>query len=418
MRGLAANDWLPAMGEDGEGLTLPVAASAPRGPDTAPALAPIVAAAHAVPPCEAGAGLWVAAPSHLPPASMSDLLRELRLAGYSVQGFVDAAVVVSAWQQHPVAVIALDLGARSSVISVVAREGEDYCLRRSVALSVGVGGLQDAWLRMLGAAMVRQWRFDPLDDAAHERTLRLALPALLESIVATGAAQLTLPVGERELQLGLSRDQFELAVRDLLHPLGDALQALCAALGECELRIPVDPALWPGLGEALARAGSRPLLVLEPDAAARAASLLPPVSTAGGAVQYLTRLPAMSACAPQSIARRIEFGMGEVAEAPTHLVFRGRALAITEEGLVLGRDPGAGEGVLRLPEGIAGLSRRHCTLRRVGSEIVLIDHSRHGSFVDGGRVNGRALLAAGSVLRLGTPGIELPLIALGSAAGS
>jgi pSer/pThr/pTyr-binding forkhead associated (FHA) protein len=82
------------------------------------------------------------------------------------------------------------------------------------------------------------------------------------------------------------------------------------------------------------------------------------------------------------------------------------------EGLVLGRAPGDGPGVLELPEGIAGLSRRHCTLRRAGGETVLVDHSRFGTFVDGQRVDGRALLAAGSHLRLGTPGIELALVAL------
>jgi pSer/pThr/pTyr-binding forkhead associated (FHA) protein len=86
-------------------------------------------------------------------------------------------------------------------------------------------------------------------------------------------------------------------------------------------------------------------------------------------------------------------------------------MPITAQGLVLGRDP-ADANALRLPEGIAGLSRRHCTLRRDHGRTLLVDHSSYGSFVDGARVNGRAFLAAGSVLRLGTPGIELPLVAL------
>ncbi|MGC4029441.1 MAG: FHA domain-containing protein [Steroidobacteraceae bacterium] len=415
MRGLQANDWLPALGEDGAALALPVAASLSRGQGIVPALAPIVAAARAAGSTSAAA-LWVATPSHLPVTAMSDLLRELRLAGCAVQGFVDAAVAVGAWLQRPGTALALDIGARSSVISVVVSEGEDYRLRRSVTLAMGAQDLHDAWLRMLGASMVRQWRFDPLDDPAHERALRLALPQLLESAAATGSAQLTLPVDGRELQLALSRDQFELAVHELLQGLGDALQALCAALGECELRMTADALRWPGLRAALARAGSRPLLALAPGAAARAVSLLPPAGGADGAVQYLTQLPAMSQPAPAEIAEWSDAGAGHAAEAPTHLVFRGRALAIGQ-GLVLGRDPGAGPGALQLPEGIAGLSRRHCTLLRTGAETVLVDHSRYGSFVDGMRVNGRALLAAGSVLRLGTPGIELPLIALGSTAG-
>jgi pSer/pThr/pTyr-binding forkhead associated (FHA) protein len=99
----------------------------------------------------------------------------------------------------------------------------------------------------------------------------------------------------------------------------------------------------------------------------------------------------------------------------THVIHRGRALPIGADALVIGRDPAAAQE-LRLPEGIAGLSRRHCTLRRERGRSVLIDHSSHGSYLDGVRVRGRAFLSAGSVLRLGTPGVELHLVALADAA--
>ena len=131
-----------------------------------------------------------------------------------------------------------------------------------------------------------------------------------------------------------------------------------------------------------------------------------------GAVRHLTQLPVFATPAPAGLAERAEVrGAADVTPA-THFVYRGRAVAIDAEGIVLGREPGEG-AVLQLPEGIAGLSRRHCTLRRTGTETVLVDHSRYGTFVDGQRVNGRTLLAAGSLLRLGTPGVELPLISMG-----
>jgi pSer/pThr/pTyr-binding forkhead associated (FHA) protein len=94
----------------------------------------------------------------------------------------------------------------------------------------------------------------------------------------------------------------------------------------------------------------------------------------------------------------------------THVVYRGRALPLPAEGVVLGRD--AGESALPLPDGIAGLSRRHCTLRREQGRSHVVDHSSHGTFLDGARVRGRALLPAGSTLRLGDPGVELQLVAL------
>jgi pSer/pThr/pTyr-binding forkhead associated (FHA) protein len=46
-----------------------------------------------------------------------------------------------------------------------------------------------------------------------------------------------------------------------------------------------------------------------------------------------------------------------------------------------------------------------------GAEVVVEDTSTWGTFVNGERIASRAVLAAGDRLRLGTPGIELQLIA-------
>ena len=54
----------------------------------------------------------------------------------------------------------------------------------------------------------------------------------------------------------------------------------------------------------------------------------------------------------------------------------------------------------------------HCSAPASARRSSTIRATEH--FVDGLRVHGRGFLAAGSVLRLGTPGIELPLIALGA----
>jgi pSer/pThr/pTyr-binding forkhead associated (FHA) protein len=66
-----------------------------------------------------------------------------------------------------------------------------------------------------------------------------------------------------------------------------------------------------------------------------------------------------------------------------------------------------------VPEGLAGVSRRHCTLVSEGGELVLIDHSRFGTFLNGERVSERARVYAGDRIRIGDPGMELSLISLG-----
>jgi hypothetical protein len=190
-----------------------------------------------------------------------------------------------------------------------------------------------------------------------------------------------------------------------------ALQALTASLGECTLLLPRAFSDIPGIDAACAACHATNIFCFADDAMARAASGMPTAAGDGGAVQYLTRVPRLQWTASVAELQTLHVRSADAVSAATHLVFRGRAIAIPETGLVLGRDPGT-NGAVTLPEGIAGLSRRHCTLRREGRRTTLVDHSSHGSFVDGYRVRGRALLAAGSTLRLGEPGIELPLIAI------
>ena len=63
-------------------------------------------------------------------------------------------------------------------------------------------------------------------------------------------------------------------------------------------------------------------------------------------------------------------------------------------GLVIGTEEVANAPHIALPRAAAGVSRRHCSLRREGERTVLIDHSRYGTWVNGARVRERAARAA------------------------
>jgi pSer/pThr/pTyr-binding forkhead associated (FHA) protein len=54
----------------------------------------------------------------------------------------------------------------------------------------------------------------------------------------------------------------------------------------------------------------------------------------------------------------------------------------------------------------------------MAGEVVLIDHSAFGTFVNGERVSERVRVHAGDRVRLGEPGVELALIAVSDGAGS
>jgi hypothetical protein len=89
----------------------------------------------------------------------------------------------------------------------------------------------------------------------------------------------------------------------------------------------------------------------------------------------------------------------------------GRAHPIGAQPLVVGAGAGPGRR-LALGAG-AGISREHCALLAQGGEVLVRDTSRYGTWVNGERVAGEAVLAAGDRLRIGTPGVVLELVAVG-----
>jgi len=142
--------------------------------------------------------------------------------------------------------------------------------------------------------------------------------------------------------------------------------------------------------------------VRSPAGAIRLVTQLPrpqaPEGTVGGAVVILP--PAAKPLPPRDPGRR-----------PTHILLGPVARAITEEPLVLGTAPPSPGRSLRLEGETAGVSRAHCRLFESAGSALVEDLSTWGTYVNGERVPGRAVLAAGDRIRVGSPGLELLLIA-------
>jgi hypothetical protein len=415
--GVDFNDRLMSLAADGIALASAVpGAAAPRL--GAADISPVVQSLREQ-LAEPGAGkIWVAVSPQLDNSGLGEPLRQLRAAGYPVQGFVDRAALVAAWLQLSGSTALLDLARHAMTVSLVVGDGATVSLRRTVRLQGGEAALHDAWVNLAAATLVQQTRFDPRHDQRQEAQLRQQLPALAAEAQRAGQGHCTLVAAAGELSLTLTRDQLAAAAGTWLQPLATALQSLSAAMDDCVLLMPESLLDIPGMREVLGTARFATVCSVPDGVAARAASALQPASAStSGGVQYLMRVPVFATAAPANILVPVDLQGNSTAAAATHVIYRGRALPIPAAGLVIGRDPGEGVA-LQLPEGVAGLSRRHCTLRRDGARAQVVDHSSFGSFVDGVRVHGRALLNAGSVLRLGEPGIELPLVALDAAAGS
>jgi hypothetical protein len=361
-----------------------------------------------------GGAAWIAVSAAFSPRALSDVLAVVQSASLRVAGFVDAAVASVAPLGLSKPAIVLEVGLHH--VAATAVECGPVVRRRRSIVSRG-GGLLDiyqSWLDVVSAAMVLRTRFDPLHDAAVEQRLFGELQALAAQAVESGSTTVTLdgPTGERH-EVTVARDQFAAAAAARYRELERCLHELRRAGAPVAIVVPAALLGLAGLRERLETLSDCELIVVPDGWAAAVASQLPVPDRAETQVRLLRRLP-VATIVPQGDAPLRE-RLGERMRAgiePTHLLHAGRALPLTPRGLTVGREGNGAD--ITVSAGAAGVSRRHCTILRGGDGVVLVDHSRYGTWVNDERVSGRALLRAGDQVRIGEPGIGLALINVGA----
>jgi hypothetical protein len=367
-------------------------------------------------PPQTGERVWIAAPAGAGRYGLGALLAVARQLALEVDGFVDAAVVAVAALGGLGPAIVIELGLHHAAATLVERDGGPACRRRSLLSEHGgLLGLYQAWLDLINTAMVRQTRFDALHDAATEQQLFDALPELAREAMAGGVAVAALTAGGARIEVPLTRDQLIQAAQPLWREIARLLHELRPAGSALTLLVPQAVAALPGFSELMTHFAGCERVGLPAGFAAAATSLLDlPPRGATEPVRLLRRLP--QAVQPALAALTVRESTGDERAAPpaSHVLFDGRTFALGAEPLIVGRALGDGHAI-SLAEGLAGVSRRHCTFLRDGAGALLLDHSRFGTFVNGERVAERTRVRAGDEVRVGDPGVRLLLIAVGDA---
>jgi len=322
-----------------------------------------------------------------------------------VAGVVDAAVAACADLPAHATVLHLDIHLHQAVLTQM--QGANM-LRRSrveIAPRVGIKAVHGTWAQLISEAMVRRTRFDPLHQASSEQQLYQRLPDWLVALATHESIDVAIDADARTFMATLRREQFALAAEAYYAQLIDLVHTGRRAGEAATLVLSSRAAALPALRERLAALPDLELVTLPNTAPAAAAA---------------ARIGEFDPDEPPALATALQrrhavtAGQGSQrtgAACPTHVILNGRAHAIDERPLLLGLGDGPGRR-LALSGSLAGVSRSHCTLLRRDGIAVVRDHSRYGSFVNGERVDGEAVLDVGDRLRLGTPGIVLDLVAV------
>jgi hypothetical protein len=360
--------------------------------------------------------VWMATPAGASEHGLSAMLAIARNLSLPVDGFIDAAVAAVAALGIERSAIVLEIGMHDTAATYIDRDGVQVRRRRTaITQRGGLIAFYQGWLELVSTTMVKRTRFDPLHDAATEQNLFDSLGTWARDAALTGGVNAVLSKGAERFEVTLTRDQFAEAGRGLHREIMRLLHELRPAGAPIALVVPSLVNDLPGFRDELEPFADCELIRVPDGFAAVVTSRLDlPERAAAEPIRLLRRLPLVGS------ERKVDVGniqheiLGSQAGrkvAPSHLLFDGRVYALAAEPLVIGRSS-AGSRTISLPEGLAGVSRRHCTLAAGGGEVTLLDHSNFGTFVNGERVAERVRLLAGDRIRVGDPGVEFSLISV------
>jgi hypothetical protein len=356
----------------------------------------------------------VAVPAYMGKENLGLFLGIAAELGIPVTALVDAAVAATRRQYVGAVPVHVDLSLHSTTLTRIAQSGQAQVDRAELIEGNGLLALYDAWISVIAEAFVRQSRFDPLHTAETEQTLLERLPEWL--VAASAGDTIALDIEYRGIAHHAELDSLELvaAAAPIYHSIVSSLRALYRADETPALQLTDRAGRMPGLADMLkARVGGE-VFLLESGATARGLlSRCAGMQMGDHSVSLLRHLP-WDRAAVEVAAEDAAAHSGQ----PTHLLFENTAYPIGADPLTLGSQAADAERWVDLREDMPGVSRRHCSLQQENGQCIVRDYSRYGTFLNGHRIDGSAVLQIGDRIRLGTPGFELRLIRTEQGSGS
>ncbi len=332
-----------------------------------------------------------------------------------VKGFVPLAVAAVPDQLPQGLLLHLDLHLQRFELTHLQRKDQ---ISREESLSVegsGLSALFRRWVDAIAEEFVRHTRFDPLHQATTEQELYDRLPGILTQLNQKPSVHFEMTGGSKVYHITLTTELFSEVAAPIFDKIRSLIDRFCDRYGKhapaSVLLITDRLARIPGIHNVLTGSHHRNVITLPAGAGALGAlwflDALRDQRHESSAPFLITRpLPheqQISVEAPRQPAER--------QQRPTHILYRDIAYPIAQKPLPIGLEaPPDGYGI-KIRGQIAGVSRKHCSVQRSGNTVVLNDHSTYGTYVNEKPVAGKKNLELGEVIRVGTPGENLRLIA-------
>ncbi len=352
-----------------------------------------------------GDRLAIAVPAYMDTDKLGLLLGVAMELDIAVVAMVDAAVAATRRHYLHAVPVHIDLGLHAATLTRLMQEGQVQVERSAVIEDGGLLALYDRWLRVIAECFVNQSRFDPLHTAETEQAMQNSLPGWLS--LAASADTVPMEVEYRGIAHRAELESLELvaAAAPVYQSIVSNLRALYRAEDTPAIQLSDHASGMPGLADTLRTRVGGEVFLLGPGSTARGLLQRCREERRSGGLTLARHLPWDQA--PVEVQPADASGSGG---QPTHLLFGNHAHWVGADPLVLGTQPTDGERWVDFQQEMPGVSRRHCAVTQENGQCVVTDYSRYGTFLNGHRIDGSAVLQSGDIIRIGTPGFELRLI--------
>ena len=357
-------------------------------------------------------------PNHYTREQLGVLLGLTQEIGIRVSGMLSSAAAVSARPYPGRQLVHLDVGLHRVSVTPLEQSDSVMALQEIGLEDTGLTSVMDLWAQRFSELFVLATRFDPLHRADTEQLIYDYLPGWLQSIQEKDVCEFELEHYQDIHRIEVRREQLLAAASGFYRALVQLVAQVRQGGASLVVQVSHHLGLLPGLMTELQRLDDALVLSLGPDAPVMGALAMPAVESKSGRVKLLKRVPWREQ-AQVAVDKNVFQNSEKTPDAgSSHVVYKGIAYPVGAEGLSIGRTKDKERRSIVLEGGHSGVSSSHCELVLRDGEVKLIDHSRHGTFVNEKRVPVETTLRPADVIRIGSPGEELWVISVGKDCGS
>lgn len=302
----------------------------------------------------------LAVPGHYSNRQLGLLLGIVGQCPFRVTGMVDSALAAAENASSEERIVYAGLHLHQVLLTRLIRKDGELAVDNVVPIpQLGRQQLLDVLMRIANDAFIRQCRFNPQHEAASEQELYSMLAAWIgEKGDEQGNLEMELKAGTMTHTAKLPRDQLLAGLRKFYDKLLLSLRPLTEPPG-AGILLDHRLALLPGAVAALGEAG--PLRVARPEAVTEACLRHHELIAGGDGVHRIRALPDLDS--PGEVA-----GKRAGRNAPTHALFRNRAMPVADLTLVNNLN-GSGDNALEFD--LPGPSTTLGRILRKQSEVLL-----------------------------------------------